>query len=140
MSPNNPFCCVSLREKKKLFSLLFFVEVVCGLGDRYFFFFFLRYDDFDNFDNFVLPKDEPPLDLLGAPVVGPCLRTLHLHPERTGMGVNCNTFLVLEYFTDVLSYFFGIVEQLKCFLILQCLSSANFDDRRICSFHFVCLN
>ena len=86
--------------------------------------------------NCSLPIDGPPQDLLGAPVVGSCHRTLHLHPERTGMGVNCNTFLVLGYFTDVLSNFFRIVEQLKCFLILQCLSSTNFDNRRICSFHF----
>ena len=30
--------------------------------------------------NFVLPRDGPPLNLPGAPVVGPCIRVLHLLP------------------------------------------------------------
>ena len=41
----------------------------------------------------ILPKDEPPQNLLGAPVVGSCIRILHLHPELTGMGANCKLFL-----------------------------------------------
>ena len=49
--------------------------------------------DFDLFKCF-LPIDGPPLHLQGAPVAGPCHRVLHLHPELTGLGVNCNYFLV----------------------------------------------
>ena len=95
----------------------------------------LRFPSNSTLKCFSLPIDGPPPNLLGAPWTGPG-EVLHLfYPELTGMGENCNTFIVLEYFTDVLNCFFDIVEQLNCFLILQCLSSANFDDRRICSFH-----
>ena len=56
--------------------------------------------------NFVLPKDGPPLYLLGAPIVGPCNRVLHLLPWINRFGGNCNTFIVPGYFTDDLNWFF----------------------------------
>ena len=57
----------------------------------------LNFSEFSSFLlYFFLPRDGPPQILRGAPVVGSCLRTLHLHPESTGMGVNCNVIMFLN--------------------------------------------
>ena len=83
-----------------------------------------------------LPKDEPPQILLGAPVVVPGRL---LHPELTGLGVNCK-LIHCFYCSWTPHCSFKLVLRcawtLKMFFKLDVFTEQIFDIRRICSFHF----